>query len=268
MDDLDRILHGYDLVLDERFDADRLDETIWIPHHLPQWSSRAQSAARYDLGPHGLTLRIDADQESWCPELDGSTRVSAVQTGVASGPLGSREGQHRFHPDAVVREAQPARQLMTPRYGLIRLRARAEIDRDAMVALWMFGIEDEPEHSGVIDLMEIFGRDVTPTSARVGMNLKAFADPALTDDVTTVDLPIDIRELHDYAVDWTPQRLRFFVDGVHVRTVEQSPDYAMVLLVGIYDFDQQPRPVSAPGASPDASRRFVIERLQVHRPRG
>jgi hypothetical protein len=104
----------YELDFEDTFDGDLLDERHWLPHHLPQWSSRADSAARYVHGGGVLRLRIAADQAPWCPELDGATRVSSLQTGVFAGPLGSNIGQHRFHPDAVVREAQPSQQLYTP----------------------------------------------------------------------------------------------------------------------------------------------------------
>jgi hypothetical protein len=61
----------------------------------------------------------------WCPEFDGEVRVSSLQTGVFSGPRGSAIGQHRFSPDAVVREEQEERRLYTPLYGIVETRLRA-----------------------------------------------------------------------------------------------------------------------------------------------
>jgi len=112
------------------------------------------------LGDGCLRLLITADQEPWCPELDGEVRVSSLQTGLFSGPVGSTLGQHRFSPDAVVREAQTNARLYTPQYGRIELRARALDDPHAMVALWMIGYEDEPACSAEICVCEIFGRDM------------------------------------------------------------------------------------------------------------
>jgi hypothetical protein len=37
---------GYELAFDESFDGDVVDEARWLPHYLPQWSSREASAAR------------------------------------------------------------------------------------------------------------------------------------------------------------------------------------------------------------------------------
>jgi hypothetical protein len=54
-----------------------------------------------------LRLLIEADQEPWCPALDGDIRVLSLQTGEFAGPLGTAVGQHRFNPAAVVTEEQP-----------------------------------------------------------------------------------------------------------------------------------------------------------------
>jgi hypothetical protein len=99
------------------FDAPTLDRSRWLPHYLPQWSSRSAFEARYELTGSSLRLRIDEDQEPWCPEVDGAIRVSSLQTGCRSRPVGSRDGQHRFDPRLRVREVQPEARLYTPTYG-------------------------------------------------------------------------------------------------------------------------------------------------------
>ena len=43
-----------------------LDTAVWIPHYLPQWSSRAASAATYETGGSELHLTIPAAQGIWC----------------------------------------------------------------------------------------------------------------------------------------------------------------------------------------------------------
>jgi Glycosyl hydrolases family 16 len=163
-------------------------------------------------------------------------RVSSLQTGVFAGPLGSRVGQHRFHPEAVVREEQENVRLYTPQYGRVELRARATDDPRAMVALWLIGYEDEPERSAEICVCEIFGRDVSAGEASVGMGVHPFGDPAIIDDFAAVRLPIDARDFHAYAAEWTSGQVEFFVDGEPVRTVPQSPAYPMQLMLGIYEF--------------------------------
>ena len=54
-----------------------------------------------------------------------------------------------------------------------------------------------------------------------------------------------MREPHVYAADWTPEHVAFSVDGEHVKTVEQSPDYPMQLMLGVYEFPGE-EPVEYP----------------------
>ncbi len=68
----------YELEFEDTFDGDVLDERRWVPHYLPQWSGRERSAARYEVGGGRLRLLIEADQQPWCPELDGEVRVVAA----------------------------------------------------------------------------------------------------------------------------------------------------------------------------------------------
>lgn len=253
-------LDGWTLDFEDDFDASHLDRSKWLPHHLPQWSSAAQSAARYELADGCLELRIEADQPPWCPEFDGHTRVSSLQTGVYAGAPGSTVGQHRFNPEAVVREAQQARRLYTPQYGAFVLRARAELDADTMAALWMIGYEDEPERSGEICICEIFGSEVTTDTARIGMGVHPFGDPDIVDDFAKVEVPIDVRQFHEYAAVWTTERVTFHVDGDLVRTVEQAPAYPMQFMLGIYDFAQPQQ------REPSTSNRFVVDWFRAYRP--
>lgn len=248
----------WQLEFEDTFEGGELDQSRWLPYYLPHWSSRERAAARYEVGG-GLTLRIDQDQPPWCPEYDDGVRVSSLQTGSFAGPLGSPIGQHRFHPEAVVREEQPELRLYTPLYGRIELRAAASDDADAMVALWMIGFEDEPERSGEICVCEIFGRDVEPGRVAIGVGLHPFGDPAIQDDFSRVTVPIDAREPHEYAAEWTPKSVRFFVDGDEVSASPQSPAYPLQLMLGIYAF---PGEEAAPRPGP---KHFVVERVCGYR---
>lgn len=245
---------GYRLELDEDFSGDELDTGRWLPHYLPQWSTRERSAARYTLEGGSVRLRIEPDQEPWCPEYDGRVRVSSLQTGVFSGPAGSTVGQHRFAPGMTVREEWAPQRLYTPQYGVVELRAAFPTDDGAMGALWMIGIEDVPEHSAEICVCEVFGAETDEGSALVGMGVHPFGDPSITDDFEKVRVDVDVREPHDYAAEWTPEGVSFFVDGTRVKQVAQSPAYPMQLMLGIYDFG-------------DGSRASVPE-MVVHHVRG
>jgi hypothetical protein len=236
----------YELEVDERFDAPELDRSLWLPFYLPHWSSRERAAARYDVGGGRLRLRIDVDQPPWNPEMDGDVRVSSLQTGQFAGPVGSPTGQHRFRDALRVRERQENVALYTPRHGLFEVRLRASDDPSTMVALWLIGYEDAPERSAEICACEIFGRDVSAASVSVGVGIHPFGDPSLSDEFERVTVSIDAREPHWYSAEWTPERVRFFVDDRLVKVAEQSPAYPMQVMLSLYEFrDRAPTPAEA-----------------------
>jgi hypothetical protein len=236
----------------DEFTGPRLDTSKWIPYYLPHWSSRAQAAARYSFGTSGLVLRIDADQEPWCPEYDGGNKTSTLQTAANA-------GQSRFRDDLVVREEQPAERLYLMHHGYVEIRLKALADPDAMVALWMIGYEDEPERSGEICVCEIFGRETEPGLVRVGMGVHPFGDPAIVDDFTKVPVEIDIDAFHTYGANWTSESVEFFVDGERVKTVGQSPGYPLQLMLGIFEFPRTDG--SAPGPYP---KEFEVDYIRVY----
>jgi len=56
------------------FEGNDLDRSVWIPHYLPQWSSRAESAATYEVTGSELRLSIPA-------VFDFPMRSPAVEAG-------------------------------------------------------------------------------------------------------------------------------------------------------------------------------------------
>lgn len=227
----------------DHFDGSDLDTEVWIPHYLPQWSSRAESAATYELAGSELRLTIPAEQGLWCPDDHDPLRVSGVQSGVFSGEVGSTIGQQPYRDGLVVRESQPARWGWTPEYGLLEVRARMELSPRSMAAVWMVGLEDEPSRSAEICIFEVFGDALSaegddPTAA-VGMGVHPFRDPSITDDFAAPRVAIDVTEPHVYAADWRPGRVDFHVDGRHIRTVRQAPDYPMQMMVAVFDFPEK-----------------------------
>jgi hypothetical protein len=238
------------------FEGHDLDRSVWIPHYLPQWSSRAESAATYEVTGSELRLSIPPGQGLWCPvEHEGPLRVSGIQSGVFSGAVGSTVGQQPFRDGLRVREAQPAQWGWTPRYGVLEVRARMELTARSMASVWMVGIEDEPQRSGEICVFEVFGDAIGRAGPAVGMGIHPFRDPALRDDFAAPRLPLDVTGFHVYAADWRPGRVDFFVDGDHVRTVEQAPDYPMQMMIGVFDFPLRP----LPAAEADHVPLFVID---------
>lgn len=227
---------AFDLVFTDDFSGTALDAGRWVDHYLPHWTTPERSAARYAVDDSGLRLRIDADQPAWRPE-DGELRVSNIQTGSFSGPVGSPIGQHRHRPDLQVRSPQPTRRLWTPSAGLVEATARASGDPTCMLGIWLVGFEEtSPQESGEICIAELFGNAIGPGRSQVRLGVKAHHDPRLHDEVTDVMLELDATEEHTYAAEWSAQRVRFFVDDHLVRTVEQGLDYPLQLMVDLFEF--------------------------------
>jgi len=241
------------------FDGPDLDPEVWVPHYLPQWSSRAQTAATYEIAGSELRLTIAPGQGVWCAgDHEPALRVSGVQSGVFSGPVGSTAGQQPYRDGLVVREEQPAQWGWTPLHGRLEVRARMELSPRSMAAVWMVGVEDEPRRSAEICVFEVFGealahRDGRATAA-VGMGVHPFRDPSLADDFAAERLAIDVTEPHLYAADWRPGGVDFFVDGQFVRSVVHAPDYPMQMMVAVFDF-----PEKAAGAPADAVPLLAVD---------
>ncbi len=88
---------GYILEFEENFNSPHLDLSKWFPYFLPHWSSKKQAAAQYEIRDGNLVLKITKDQEPWCPQLNKGLKCSNIQTGIFSGKMGEKIGQHSFY---------------------------------------------------------------------------------------------------------------------------------------------------------------------------
>jgi hypothetical protein len=255
---------GYTLDFHDEFDSPELDLNKWFPYYLPHWSSRAQTAPHYSFDNGCLILQITKDQQPWCPEYDGDIKASAIQTGAFAGPVGSPYGQLKFNTASVVREAQENVQKYLPQYGYFELRARAHMTDTDHVALWMIGYEDAPEKSSEIAICEIMGAYVTEASSRIGYGVHPWKDPAIQDEFYEDFLPIDARNYHIYAAEWTPTHIDFYVDNIKMRTIYQSATYPMQFMLSIYE-----RPSTGTNV-PDFAypKTFTIDYVRAYQPIG
>src|SRR5690606_17362454 len=154
-------------VLDDDFTGPELDRSVWLPHYLPAWSSRARTAATYEVAESRLRLSIPPAQGLWCAgDHHPDMRVSAVQSGSFSGPVGSTVGQQPYREGLTVREEQPTFWGCTPQYGRIEVRARLVVRRGSMAAFWLVGLEDRPERSAEICVMECSATRSSPGGRR------------------------------------------------------------------------------------------------------
>ncbi len=241
---------------EDHFDGPGLDTNVWIPHYLPQWSSRAESAATYVVAGSELRLSIPPDQGLWCPEVhDPPLRVSGIQSGVFAGPAGGSIGQHAFREGLIVSEEQQAWWGWTPQYGRLEIRARMDLSPRSMAAMWMVGREEQPEESAELLVFEIFGdaleTDGRGPAAAVGMGVRRFNDPAITGEFVASRVAIDVADRHVYAAEWRPGRVDILVDDERVKTVDEAPDYPMQMIVAVFDFPDHDAAASHPDHVPE-----------------
>ncbi|SEA40781.1 glycoside hydrolase family 16 protein [Leifsonia sp. 21MFCrub1.1] len=223
------------------FDEPQLDRAVWLPHYLPAWSSLAETRADYLIHDSRLELSIPPDQGLWCgEEHQPPLRVSGLQTGNFSGPVGSTIGQQPFREGLRVREAQEEFRGCLVERGTVGMRASLYLGPRSMASLWLVGFEDEPERSGELCVMEVFGRDVEEDAALVGIGFHAFRDPRLAEDFERVRLPIDVTEPHAYEARWDGDEASFRVDGRVVRLLDAPPQYPLQLMLAVFDFPEWP----------------------------
>ncbi|GAA4367112.1 glycoside hydrolase family 16 protein [Nocardioides caricicola] len=219
------------------FSGPDLDRSTWLASYLPVWSSTSDAAATYTVDNSLLRLTIPVDQGLWCAgDHDPPLRVSGIQSGSWSGPVGSTRGQQRYREGLVVREEQQRFEGWLPASGRVAIRCAMTLSPRSMGAMWLSGFEDDPaqEQCGELCVVEVFGKD--PTA--VGVGIKAFRDPALTQDFAAPRLPIDVADFHTYAVDWDAAEAVFTVDDEVVRRCPRPPTYPMQVMIAVFDFPE------------------------------
>jgi hypothetical protein len=218
------------------FTAPLLREDRWVGHYLPHWTSPERSRARYDIDGSGLRLRIDADQPDWREE-DAPLRVSNLQTGVFSGPAGSRRGTHRHRPDGlVVRTETPEHVLWAPTAGHVEVTVSASVDEGCMLAAWLVGTEHlSEEDTGEICMFEIDADAVGEGKSHARCGVKAHSDKRLTTDMAEVVVPLDASKPHTWTAVWGPSGTIIGCEGIVVKHVPHAPDYPLFLLIDLFE---------------------------------
>ena len=165
---------------DERFDAGELDRRAGGRTTRRTGRRARRSAARWETGPHGLTLRIDADTPPWSPRVRRRRCASShLQTGQFSGPRGQRD-----RPAPLPRRAGRARGAARAAAvaAAVRRHRGADAGDPASATRWSrsgrSASRTEPEDSGEICVCEIFGSELDD-SGRLGRRRRqAAARPA------------------------------------------------------------------------------------------
>ena len=199
---------------EDDFAAPELDRTLWFPHHLPQWSSRAQSAARYRFAGRCAAPHDRRRPAALVPRLRRRhARLLAADRCVSPGRSAAASGSTASPLMPSSARSRPTRTLYTPAVRL--LRAPGPLSR-------------RPEQHGraLDDRLSRTNRtgrrrSVSPRSsaatcepdvAAVGMGVHPFGDPRITDEWAQQTGRRRRNRFHVYAVEWTTAHVAFFVD--------------------------------------------------------
>lgn len=225
---------GYTLDYSDEFNGTTLDTTKWTDLYLPHWCDDEETArANYRFENGCLVEYITADQAAWCPEHDGTVKSSAVMSF-------DKSWVHNFSgtTDNHTRDEWTG---YATTYGYFEIRAKlADCGGGGHQAWWMVGMQDDTDdwfnstQTGEIDILETFFS--TPDKWRIaayGWNDPNFQTSwYLTQDNVPSGDPTD--EFHVYAVDWSPNSLKFYYDNQLYKVINDAPDYAMGMILNIY----------------------------------
>ena len=90
----------------------------------------------------------------------------------------------------------------------------------------------------------------------MGVGIKPFRDPQLTEDFAAPRLPMDVTQVHTFAVRWDVREAVFTVDDEVVRLCQRPPTYPLQLMLAVFDF-----PDWATGVDDQLVPELVVEHL-------
>lgn len=108
-------------------------------------------------------------------------------------------------------------------YGRIEVRAKIPSSLGTWPAIWMLGKNIDQvgwPAAGEIDILEHVGYE--PEKIHVNVHTKAYNHSIGTGKGTTIDFPRPYDDFHVYAVDWSQEKIDFFVDDKKVFTFENE----------------------------------------------
>lgn len=111
----------------------------------------------------------------------------------------------------------------TWKYGRFEVRAKVPTGNGTWPAAWMLGVNIREvgwPMSGEIDIMEYVGFD--PERVHGNVHTKAYNHNINTNKGATVELPDAHENFHLYAVEWTPEKIDFFVNDEKYFTFENE----------------------------------------------
>lgn len=187
---------GWELLWSDEFDYTGLpDSTLWS----------------YDVGGHGWGNQ----------ELQYYTERRPENARVEDGHLiiEARRDGWEGHEYTSARLVTKGKRDWT--YGRVEVRAKLPSGRGTWPAIWMLASQREygeaywPDN-GEIDIMEHVGFD--PDVVHASVHTRAYYHSIGTQKTSTISVPSARSDFNVYAMEWTPEEIRAYVNGEHYYT--------------------------------------------------
>jgi beta-glucanase (GH16 family) len=213
-------------------------DRYWAPIFVDEFSGTAVDATRWNVGDnsnYGTGNREDQCYRAANTTVaDGTLRLTGQRetvTGCGSNPDGG--SSYYFTSGLVTTRQQHGTMKFKYRHGYAEVRLRAPRGNIYWPAFWLVGAADGSSPGwpayGEVDVTEIYGSrpDISESNFhRTGGNIGA-RDHNVADLGTTSTLNVNppnefvagaTNDFHTYGVNWTADKLEWFIDGVLVRT--------------------------------------------------
>lgn len=225
---------GYTLDFSDEFNGSELDKEKWTDYYLPNWTDNEELAkGNYRFENGALVEYITEDQKPWSPKHDGAVKSSAIMSF-------DKNWIHNFSGTTDNNERDTWYGYKT-KYGYFEMRAKlADCGGGGHQAWWMVGMQQDTDdwfnskETGEIDILETFFS--TPNAWRIasyGWNDPNFQTRwNISEDTLPSGNPTS--EFHLYAMEWTPDSLKFYYDNQLYKVIYDSPDYEMGTILNIY----------------------------------
>ncbi len=223
------------ILLDEDFDGTKLDTTIWNTCHW--WQE------------DGCTIGSNEELEWYLPQQvavsDGALQLTAEHRAISAS-----DGKDYGFASGMVTTGPPAHE-KAPKlaftYGKVEARFRIPTGQGLWPAIWLLPANEDstPE----IDILEVLGHDAGRLRMRLhpkDRDARSIGKKYVLPDGYTL-----AGGWHTIAVDWSPGKLVYYLDGRQVWQLvdEQVPDEPMYLVMNLAVGGAYPGP-------PDADTKF------------
>jgi beta-glucanase (GH16 family) len=207
---------GRDIVADECSYLDNIGE--WQPVWCDEFDYEGlpnSTLWNYDVGGHGWGNN----------ELQYYTNADVDNAYVANGYLTIEAMKESFGGNDYTSARLVSRDKGDWTYGKVQVRAKVAGGKGTWPAIWMLPTDWSyggwPD-SGEIDIMEFVGVD--PNLLHATIHTGAYNHSIGTQVGETISLNNMETEFHVYEMEWEPNVIRFYVNGINYYTVNYDPD--------------------------------------------